>query len=67
MDKYLTINGTWACPMNEMKENVEAVENKTVDLDLLVTNKDYTLDRLENAIHDLEAGKILGRASISIV
>ena len=24
------------------------------------------LDRLENAIHDLEAGKILGRASICI-
>jgi|GEM_PF-1961819 len=66
MDKYLTINGAWACPMNEMKEIVQAVENKTVDLDLLVTNKDYTLDRLENAIHDLEAGKILGRATISI-
>jgi len=66
MDKYLTINGTWACPMNEMKEIVEAVEANTVDLNLLVTNKDYTLDRLENAIHDLEAGKILGRATISI-
>jgi D-arabinose 1-dehydrogenase-like Zn-dependent alcohol dehydrogenase len=66
MDKYITINGTWACPMNEMKEIVKAVEDKTVDLDLLVTNKDYTLDRLENAIHDLEAGKILGRATISI-
>jgi D-arabinose 1-dehydrogenase-like Zn-dependent alcohol dehydrogenase len=67
MDKYLTINGTWACPMNEMKEIVEAVENETVDLHLLVTNKDYTLDGLENAIHDLEAGKILGRATIAIV
>ena len=67
MDKYLTINGTWACPMNEMKEIVEAVEANTVDLNLLVTNKDYTLDRLENAIHDLEGGKILGRATISIV
>jgi len=66
MDKYLTINGTWACPMNEMQEIVDAVEKKNVDLDLLVTNKDYTLDRLENAIHDLEAGKILGRATISI-
>ena len=66
MDKYLTINGTWACPMNEMKEIVEAVEANTVDLNLLVTNKDYTLDRLENAIHDLEGGKILGRATISI-
>ncbi|MCK4415538.1 MAG: alcohol dehydrogenase catalytic domain-containing protein [Thermoplasmatales archaeon] len=66
MDKYLTINGTWACPMNEMGENVEAVENKLVDLNLLVTNKDYTLDKLENAIHDLEAGKILGRATIAI-
>ena len=66
MDKYLTINGTWACPMNEMKEMVEAVENNKVDLNLLVTNKDYTLDRLENAIHDLEAGKILGRATINI-
>ena len=67
MDKYLTINGTWACPMNEMKEIVEAVEASTVDLNLLVTDKDYTLDRLENAIHDLEAGKILGRATLSIV
>jgi len=67
MDKYLTINGTWACPMNEMEEIVEAVEANTVDLDLLVTNKDYTLDNLENAIHDLEGGKILGRATISIV
>ena len=67
MDKYLTINGTWACPMNELEENVKAVEAGIVDLDLLVTNKDYTLDRLENAIHDLEAGKILGRATISIV
>jgi D-arabinose 1-dehydrogenase-like Zn-dependent alcohol dehydrogenase len=67
MDKYLTINGTWACPMNEMEEIVKAVEENNVDLDLLVTNKDYTLDRLENAIHDLEAGKILGRATINIV
>ena len=67
MDKYLTINGTWACPMNEMEEMVEAVENNMVDLNLLVTNKDYTLDRLENAIHDLESGKILGRATINIV
>ncbi|UCE36131.1 MAG: alcohol dehydrogenase catalytic domain-containing protein [Thermoplasmata archaeon] len=67
MDKYLTITGTWACPMNEMKEIVIAVENKEVDLNLLVTNKDYTLDKLENAIHDLEAGKILGRATIAIV
>jgi propanol-preferring alcohol dehydrogenase len=66
MDKYLTINGTWACPMNEMKEIVKAVENNIVDLDLLVTNKDYSLDSLENAIHDLEAGKILGRATIKI-
>jgi len=66
MDKYLTINGTWACPMNELKENVKAVEDGIVDLDLLVTNKDYTLDKLENAIHDLEAGKILGRATIRI-
>ncbi len=66
MDKYLTINGTWACPMNEMNEIVDAVENKIIDLDLLVTNKDYTLDLLENAIHDLEAGKILGRATIRI-
>ena len=67
MDKYLTINGTWACPMSEMEENVKAVEDGIIDLDLLVTNKDYTLDRLENAIHDLEAGKILGRATINIV
>jgi D-arabinose 1-dehydrogenase-like Zn-dependent alcohol dehydrogenase len=67
MDKYLTINGTWACPMNEMGEIVKAVEADKVDLNLLVTNKDYTLDRLENAIHDLEAGKILGRGTISIV
>jgi len=66
MDKYLTINGTWACPMNEMEEIVKAVEDGTVDLDLLVTNKDYSLDTLENAIHDLEKGKILGRATISI-
>jgi len=66
MDKYLTINGTWACPMYELEENVKAVEDGIVDLDLLVTDKNYTLDRLENAIHDLEAGKILGRATISI-
>ena len=66
MDKYLTINGTWACPMNEMEEMVEAVENKMVDLNLLVTNKEYMLDGLEKAIHDLEAGKILGRATINI-
>jgi len=52
--------------MNEMEENVKAVEDGIIDLDLLVTNKDYTLDKLENAIHDLEAGKILGRATISI-
>jgi len=67
MDKYLTINGTWACPMNEMGEIVKAVEDGTVDLDLLVTNKDYSLDTLENAILDLEKGKILGRATIKIV
>ena len=66
MDKYITINGAWACPMDEMSEIVKAVENNIVDLNLLVTNKDYTLDRLENAIHDLESGKILGRATISI-
>jgi D-arabinose 1-dehydrogenase-like Zn-dependent alcohol dehydrogenase len=66
MDKYVTINGTWACPMNEMQEIVVAVEQDTVDLNLLVTNKEYTLDTLEQAIHDLEAGKILGRATISI-
>jgi D-arabinose 1-dehydrogenase-like Zn-dependent alcohol dehydrogenase len=66
MDKYLTINGTWACPMNEMEEIVKAVEDGIVDLDLLVTNKDYSLDTLENAIYDLEKGKILGRATISI-
>ena len=66
MDKYLTINGTWACPMNEMAEIVKAVEAGVVDLNLLVTDKEYTLDRLENAIHDLEAGKILGRATINI-
>jgi D-arabinose 1-dehydrogenase-like Zn-dependent alcohol dehydrogenase len=66
MDKYLTINGTWACPMTEMKEIVNAVEQDIVDLNLLVTNKEYTLDHLEHAIHDLEAGKILGRATISI-
>jgi len=53
--------------MNELEENVKAVEDGIVDLKLLVTNKDYTLDKLENAIHDLEAGKILGRATISIV
>jgi len=67
MDKYLTINGTWACPMIEMKENVKAVEDGIIDLDLLVTNKDYILDRIENAIYDLEEGKILGRATIKIV
>ena len=67
MDKYLTINGTWACPMNEMKEIVRAVEDGIVDLDLLVTDKDYSLDTLVDAIHDLEKGKILGRATISIV
>ncbi|MCK4613706.1 MAG: zinc-binding dehydrogenase, partial [Thermoplasmata archaeon] len=67
MDKYLTINGTWACPMNEMREVVEAVETNTVDLDLLVTNKEYALDRFEEAIHALEAGNILGRATIEIV
>jgi D-arabinose 1-dehydrogenase-like Zn-dependent alcohol dehydrogenase len=50
-----------------MEEIVKAVEKNIVDLNLLVTNKDYTLDRLENAIHDLEAGKILGRATINIV
>jgi D-arabinose 1-dehydrogenase-like Zn-dependent alcohol dehydrogenase len=66
MDKYLTINGTWACPMNEMEEIVKAVEVGTVDLDLLVTNKDYSLDTLVDAIHDLEKGKILGRATIKI-
>jgi cell wall-associated NlpC family hydrolase len=27
----------------------------------LVTNKEYTLDRLENSIHDLEAGKITNK------
>ena len=46
--------------MNELEENVKAVEDGIVDLDLLVTDKDYTLDKLENAIHDLEAGKIPG-------
>ena len=66
MDKYLTINGSWACPMTEMKKIVQAVETNIVDLDLIVTNKNYTLDKLEHAIHDLEAGKILGRASICI-
>ncbi len=66
MDKYLTINGTWACPMDEMEEIVKAVEEETVDLNLLVTNKDYSLDKLETAIHDLEAGKILGRATICV-
>ncbi len=67
MDKYLTINGAWACPMNEMQEIVTAVESNNVDLNLLVTDKDYKLDGFENAIHDLEAGKIIGRATIEIV
>jgi len=66
MDKYLTINGTWACPMNEMEEVVAAVESGNVNLDLLVTDKDYVLDQFVDAIHDLEAGKILGRATIKI-
>lgn len=66
MDKYLTINGTWACPMSEMEEVVKAVESGVVDLNLLVTNKDYNLDGLEGAIKDLEDGKILGRATIRI-
>ena len=66
MDKYLTINGTWACPMTEMNEVVSAVESKNVDLDMLVTNKGYQLDTFENAIHDLEKGKILGRATVEI-
>jgi len=67
MDKYLTINGTWACPMNEMAEIVAAVETKKVALGTLVTDKDYNLDRFEEAIHDLETGKITGRATIEIV
>ncbi len=66
MDKYLTINGTWACPMNEMEEVVKAVEDGLVDLNLLVTNKGYSLDQMVQAIEDLEAGKILGRATIAI-
>ena len=66
MDKYLTINGTWACPMNEMLEVVAAVESGTVDLNLLVTSKGYTLNTFVDAILDLEAGKILGRATIAI-
>jgi threonine dehydrogenase-like Zn-dependent dehydrogenase len=66
MDKYLTLNGTWACPMSEMEEVVKAVESGIVELNLLVTNKDYNLDGLEGAIKDLEAGKILGRATIKI-
>jgi len=66
MDKYLTINGTWACPMTEMSEVVTAVEDGTVDLELLVTNKEYNLDTFVDAIEALEDGKILGRASIRI-
>jgi D-arabinose 1-dehydrogenase-like Zn-dependent alcohol dehydrogenase len=64
MDKYLTIEGTWACPMPEMSECVKAVEDGYVDLDLLVTDKDYSLDTMVKGIEDLEAGKILGRATI---
>jgi D-arabinose 1-dehydrogenase-like Zn-dependent alcohol dehydrogenase len=67
MDKYLTVTGTWAGPMNEMAEVVKAVEDGKVNLNLLVTDKDYTLDRFVEAIHDLEAGKITGRATIEIV
>ncbi|MEW5937438.1 MAG: alcohol dehydrogenase catalytic domain-containing protein [Candidatus Thermoplasmatota archaeon] len=67
MDKYLTINGTWACPISEMGEVVSAVDSGAVDLHLLVTTRGYTLDQLEHAIQDLEAGRILGRATISIV
>jgi len=52
--------------MNEMPEVVKAVEDKKINLDLLVTNKDYSLDQMEQAIYDLEAGKILGRATIRI-
>lgn len=66
MDKYLTINGTWACPMEEMAECVRAVEEGRIDLHSMVTNKEFDLDGLEDAIHALEAGKILGRASIEI-
>jgi len=66
MDKYLTITGTWACPMTEMTECVAAVNEGLVDLGTLVTNKDYTLDTLEQAIFDLEEGKILGRASTKV-
>jgi propanol-preferring alcohol dehydrogenase len=66
MDKYLTINGTWACPMNEMAEIVTAAESRKVNLGALVTDKDYNLDSFETAIHDLEAGKITGRATIRI-
>jgi hypothetical protein len=49
-----------------MNEVVSAVESKKVDLDMLVTNKGYQLDTFVNAIHDLEKGKILGRATVEI-
>ena len=59
------IGGSWACPTRLYPEVVKIIERGGIDFDVLV-NKYYELDEVEQAFHDLEAGKIVGRAVVKI-
>ncbi|UCG50460.1 MAG: zinc-binding dehydrogenase, partial [Candidatus Latescibacterota bacterium] len=59
------IGGSWACPTRLYPEVVELLEGGGIDFDVLVS-KFYDLEQVEQAFHDLEAGKIVGRAVVRI-
>jgi 2-desacetyl-2-hydroxyethyl bacteriochlorophyllide A dehydrogenase len=59
------IGGSWACPTRLYPEVVGLIERGGLDFDVLVS-KFYELDEVEQAFHDLEAGKIVGRAVVKI-
>ncbi len=59
------VGGSWACPTRLFPDVVRLLESGGIDLNVLVS-KFYNLEEVEQAFHDLEAGKIVGRAVIRI-
>ncbi len=59
------VGGSWGCPTHLFPEVVKLLESGGIEFDVLIS-KYYELDEVEQAFHDLEAGKITGRAVIKI-
>lgn len=59
------VGGSWGCPTHLFPEVVKLLEGGGIEFDVLIS-KYYELDEVEQAFHDLEAGKITGRAVIKI-